>query len=63
MYDYLRMLLNAAETIGSIGAVRMEPNWIPGRDRIYIEGTADNGDAFTLELEFTRKENQNADRN
>lgn len=56
MYQNLRVLLNVADTIGDVDDVRMDNNWLPGKDHITISGTTKEGDKFSLDLEIVRKE-------
>ena len=56
MYQNLRILLNVADTIGDVNDVRMDLNWLPGKDHITISGTTKEGDQFSLELEVVKNE-------
>lgn len=56
MYQNLRMLLNIADAIGDVNDVRMDLNWLPGKDHITIAGITKVGDKFSLELEVDKNE-------
>lgn len=56
MYQNLRVLLNVADNIGDVNDVRMDLNWLPGKDHITIAGITKEGDKFSLDLEIVRKE-------
>lgn len=56
MYQNLRMLLNIADAIGDVNDVRMDLNWLPGKDHITIAGITKGGDKFSLELEVDKNE-------
>ena len=59
MYDFLKMLLNAADEVGSTKKVSMDPNWLPGRDLIEISGETAEGYQFVLKLEVVRDDDRN----
>jgi hypothetical protein len=50
------MLLNTADAIGDVNDVRMDLNWLPGKDHITIAGITKGGDKFSLELEVDKEE-------
>jgi hypothetical protein len=50
------MLLCTADSIGDVDKVYLDPNWIPGKSRIYITGTTKEGKKFSLELEVDEEE-------
>lgn len=56
MYQNLRMLLNIADAIGDVNDVRMDLNWLPGKDHITIAGITKGVDKFSLELEVDKNE-------
>lgn len=58
MYEILKNLLPAVETIGTIETVHqtVENPKLYDRDEITIKGTTADGKAFTLHLEVEEKE-------
>ena len=59
MYDFLKMLLNAADEVGSVKKVSLEPDWLTGQDLIEISGETAEGYQFVLKLEVVRDDYRN----
>lgn len=59
VYDFLKMLLNAADEVGSVKKVSLEPDWIPGHDLVEISGETAEGYQFVLKLEVVRDDDRN----
>ena len=59
MYDFLKTLLNAADEVGTVKKVSLEPDWIPGRDLVEISGETVKGYQFILKLEVVRDDDRN----
>ena len=59
MYDFLKTLLNAADEVGSVKKVSLEPDWIPGHDLVEISGESAEGYQFVLKLEGSRNDDRN----
>lgn len=59
MYEFLKTLLNAADEIGYISEIRMDPEWSVGRGRIDIIGATSEGFKFTLCMEVEKNDGRN----
>lgn len=59
MHMYLRRILAAAESIGTLNRMEMG-KWIPGKERIFASGTTDDGKKFEIELVVEKEEEKDA---
>ena len=59
MYDFLKMLLNAADEVGTVKNVSLEHDWIPGHNLVEISGETAEGYQFVLKLEVVRDDDRN----
>lgn len=59
MYDFLKMLMNAADEVGTVKNVSLETDWIPGHGLVEISGETAEGYQFVLKLEVVRDDDRN----